>query len=86
MLCKRSARMSIGSKVPRHQLAPRGAHCSTPPLTITLRVPCTFAALGGDPSSGSDGDSNNSGHESNSDKRGSGGPTPEPDPVSYLIL
>jgi hypothetical protein len=47
----------MGAKVPRHQLAPRGACCRTPPLTITLRIPCTFAALGGDPSSGSDGKS-----------------------------
>jgi hypothetical protein len=50
----------MGGKVPHHQLAPRGARSSTSPFTITLRVPCTFAAPEGDPSSGSDGDSNNS--------------------------
>jgi hypothetical protein len=80
MVCMRSARMRTGGKVPRHQLAPRGARCSTPPLTITLRVPCTFAALGGDPSSGSDVDSNNSGYGSNGDNGGSGGPAPQPGP------
>jgi hypothetical protein len=68
----------MGGKVPRNQLAPRGAHCSTPPLTITLSVPCTFAALGGAPSSGSDGDSNISGHRSNKDNGGSRWPAPQP--------
>jgi hypothetical protein len=77
MICKRNARMSTGGKVPRYQLAPRGARCSTPPLTITMRVSCTFAAPGGDPSSGFDGDSNNSGHKSNGDNGGSGGPATE---------
>jgi hypothetical protein len=72
--------MSTGGKVPCHQLAPRGARCSNPPLTITLRVTCTFAAPGGDPSSGSNNDSNNSGHESNKDNGGFGGPAPQPGP------
>jgi hypothetical protein len=57
MVFKRTARMSAGGKVPCHQLAPRGACCSTPTLTITLTVPCTSAAQREDPSSGSDGDS-----------------------------
>jgi hypothetical protein len=57
MVFKRTARMSTGGKVPRHQLAPQGARCSTPTLTITLTVPCTSATLRQDPSSGSDGDS-----------------------------
>jgi hypothetical protein len=42
------------------------------------RVPCTFAALGGDPSHGSDDGSNNLGHGSNGDDGGSRGPTPQP--------
>jgi hypothetical protein len=49
--------MSMGGKVLHHQPAPRGARCSTLTLTITLTVPCTSAAPRGDPSSGSDGDS-----------------------------
>jgi hypothetical protein len=69
--------MNTRGKVPRHQLAPQGACCSTPPLTITMRVPCTFAAPGGDPSNSSDVDSNNSGHGSNRDNGGSGGPAPQ---------
>jgi hypothetical protein len=77
MVCKCSARMSTGGKVSRHQLAPRGARSSTPLFTITLRVPCTFAAIERDPSSGSDVDSNNSGHGSNRDN---GGPTQQPYP------
>jgi hypothetical protein len=80
MVCMRSARMSTGGKVLHHQLAPQGAHSSTPPFTLTLRVPCTFAAPDGDPSSASDGDSNNSGHGSNRDNGGSGRPTPQPGP------
>jgi hypothetical protein len=36
--------MSTGGEAPHHQLAPRGALCNTSPLTITLRVPCIFAA------------------------------------------
>jgi hypothetical protein len=67
----------MGGKVPRHQLAPRGAHYSTPPLTITLRVPCSFAVPVGDPSSSSGDDSNNSGHGSNGDNEGSGGLAPQ---------
>jgi hypothetical protein len=68
MVFMRTARMSTGGKVPRHHLAPRGARCSTLILTITLTVPCTSAAPRGDPSSGSDGDSdisNNLGSGSN---------------------
>jgi hypothetical protein len=70
----------MGGKILHHQLAPRGTRCSTPPLTITLRVTCAFAAPRGDPNSGSDGDSNNSGHESNRDNIGSGGPVTQPCP------
>jgi hypothetical protein len=68
--------MSTGGKVPRHQLAPRGACCSIPTLTITLTVPCTSAAARGDPSSGSDGDSdisNNLGSRSNGGNNHDGG-------------
>jgi hypothetical protein len=72
----------MGGKVPCHQLAPRSAYCSTSPLTITLRVPCTSIAPGGDPSSSSDGDSNNSGHGSNGDNGGPGGPAPQPGPTT----
>jgi hypothetical protein len=74
--------MGMGGKIPCHQLAPQGACCSTPRLTITLRVPCTSAAPGGDPNSSSDGDSNNSGHKSNGDNGGSGGPAPQPGPAT----
>jgi hypothetical protein len=68
MVFKRTARMGMSGKVPHHLLAPRGARCSSPTLTITLMVPCTSAALRGDPSSGSDGASdisNNLGSGSN---------------------
>jgi hypothetical protein len=76
MAFKHTARMSTGGKVPRHQLDPRGAHCSTPALTITLTVPCTSVAPRGDPSSGSDGDSdisNNLGSGSNGGNNHDGG-------------
>jgi hypothetical protein len=43
-------------------------------------VPCTFAAPGVDPSSGSDVESNNSGHGSNGHNGGSEGPAPQPGP------
>jgi hypothetical protein len=78
--------MSMGGKVPCHELAPRGAHSSTLPLTITLRVPCTFAAQGGDPSSSTDVDSNNSGHGSNGDNGGSEGPAPQPGPGTEQMI
>jgi hypothetical protein len=68
--------MSTGGKVPHHQHAPRGARCSTPTLTVTLTVPCTSAAPRGDPSSGSDGDSdisNNLGSRSNRGNYDNGG-------------
>jgi hypothetical protein len=96
MVCKRTTRMSTGGKALHHPLALRGAHCSTPPLTITLRVPCTSAAPGGDPNNSSDGNSN-SGHGSDRDNNSNGnsnnsgnnsnggperprGPAPQPGP------
>jgi hypothetical protein len=76
MVFKHTARMSMGGKVLRHQLAPWGACCSTLTLTITLTVPCTSAAPRGDPSSGSDGVSdvsNNLGSGSNGGNNHDGG-------------
>jgi hypothetical protein len=95
MVCKRTTRMSTGGKALHHPLALRGAHCSTPPLTITLRVPCTFAAPGGARTialmatptrdtevidNNSNGNSNNSGNNSNGGPERPRGPVPQPGP------
>jgi hypothetical protein len=76
MVFMHTARMSMGGKVPRHQLSPRGGRCSTLTLTITLTVPCTSTASRGDPCSGSDGGSdisNNMGSGSNRGNNHNGG-------------
>jgi hypothetical protein len=70
MVFKRTARMSTGGKVACHQLAPRVARCSTATLTITLTVPCISSAPGGDPSSGSNGDSDISNNLESASNRG----------------